>query len=370
MTSGAWMCGQQDDELNVWFAPRQHDKPFADPERVQKWRLSLAALLFLTVLLSDRLWFCAEAKRTQTRDRFAWTDPGENASAARHAALAGIFTARSCRSDSLSKSCFTFEDAELVCRAQSEPAGTRSSPDFNLSDLYMSFCNTYSLLDLFYGSLSPDSLNCSLDAAMGGDVLACTSCVQAFQRYDQHAQEKYEEFEALIEKYETDVYSVRTCMEECKMAYKPWLCSQYFQTTQMHCSNKIPCRQYCVEVLKRCPFILPDNDDLIHGGSPSFICSGLLENPSSMETECCDVRWDFTLDSRSDGTIKRTHPSCHHRMSVATSGTSRLCNSRFRLCLLVLVLLHTVATVTAAQNSTGISLGGIASVEDSSTSEE
>ncbi|KPP60715.1 hypothetical protein Z043_121258 [Scleropages formosus] len=156
-----------------------------------------------------------------------------------------------------------------------------------------------------------------------------------------------------------------------QMAYKPWLCSQYFQTTQMNCSDKIPCKQYCLEVQKRCPFILPDNDDLIYGGSPSFICSGLLRNDmSGVETECCDVRWDSPPNSHSDGTIKRTHPSCHHRVSVTTSGTSRLCNSRFRLCLLVLVLLHTVVTVTAAQNSTGISLGGITSVEESSTNEE
>ncbi|KPP59263.1 hypothetical protein Z043_122831 [Scleropages formosus] len=226
MTRGAWMCGQQDDGLNIWFAPRQHDKPFVDPERAQKWRLSLAALLFLTVLLSDHLWFCAEATRTQTRDRFAWTDAaGER----RDAAFAGNSTERSswrpetCPPDSLSESCFAFEDAEpAVCRALSlsvseEPAGTRAV-DFNLSHLYLAFCNTYSLLDLFYGSWSPDNLNCSLDAVMmGGNSRACTRCVEEFQRYDQHAQEKYEEFELLIEKYETDVYSVRTCMDECKV---------------------------------------------------------------------------------------------------------------------------------------------------------
>lgn len=42
----------------------------------------------------------------------------------------------------------------------------------------------------------------------------------------------------------------------------------------MHCSNRIPCRKYCLEVQQRCPFILPDNDELIYGGSPSFICTG------------------------------------------------------------------------------------------------
>ena len=57
-------------------------------------------------------------------------------------------------------------------------------------------------------------------------------------------------------------------------AYKPWLCAQYFPTTQQSCQKRVPCHQYCLEVQQSCPFILPDNDDLIHGGSPSFICTG------------------------------------------------------------------------------------------------
>ncbi|KAG7467469.1 hypothetical protein MATL_G00153920 [Megalops atlanticus] len=155
--------------------------------------------------------------------------------------------------------------------------------------------------------------------------------------------------------------------------YKPWLCSQYFRMTQMHCSNKIPCKQYCLEVQQRCPFILPDNDDLIHGGSPSFVCTGLLENyqaSAETETECCDVRWDFKPDSRSRGTAHRTHPSCHHRTSVTTSAAARLCNSRLKLCVLVLVLLHTVVTLTAAQNSTGLGLGAFSATEESAANEE
>nr|XP_023683770.1 transmembrane protein FAM155A-like [Paramormyrops kingsleyae] len=381
MTRGACMCRQQDDGLNIWIAPREDEKPFADSERAQKWRLSLASLLFLTVLLSDHLWLCAEATRSRTPEQAALTDMGDQSPAdrpprSRHrrhekAPFLGDSARRwwrleTCHPDSFSKNCFTFDDAEPVCRALSEA-------EFNLSDFYLSFCNSYSLLDLLYGFSSPDELNCSLDAVMGGDLLRCSLCVQAYQRHDQHAQEKYEEFELLVQRYETDVYSVRTCMEECKTAYKPWLCSQYFQTTQMHCSNKLPCKQYCLEVQKRCPFILPDNDDLIHGGSPSFICTGLLETPASgAETECCDVRWDFTSDGtgRAGRTIKRTHPSCQNRALTSTNGASRLYGGRLRLCLLVLVLLHTVVTVTTAQNSTGLGLGGITPVEESSTNEE
>lgn len=64
------MCSRQyDDGLKIWFAPRENEKPFTDSERAQKWRLSLASLLFFTVLLSDHLWFCAEAKFTGTGEK-------------------------------------------------------------------------------------------------------------------------------------------------------------------------------------------------------------------------------------------------------------------------------------------------------------
>ncbi|KAA0716027.1 Transmembrane protein FAM155A [Triplophysa tibetana] len=147
--------------------------------------------------------------------------------------------------------------------------------------------------------------------------------------------------------------------------YKQWICAQFFHTTQMHCSNRIPCRKYCLEVQQRCPFILPDNDELIYGGSPSFICTGLhKDNPSDEETECCDVRWDSRTDNSSKGTLKRTHPSCQHGTSLTSSAASRLCNSRLKFCLLVLVLLHTVATLTASHNPTGFNLTSNSSNEE------
>ncbi|XP_038576649.1 transmembrane protein FAM155A [Micropterus salmoides] len=397
MTRGAWMRRQHDEGLKYWFAPRENEKPFTESERAQRWRLSLASLLFITVLLSDHLWFCAEAKLTRTRDKrsdegLAITDMGEypNSLHRHHIPTSPdphrlareqdvIFLGNStkplwrmdtCHPDSLSKDCFTFTDAKTVCLGLSGGGGKGTQFAYvNLSDLYLSFCNSYSLLDLFYGFTSPDDLNCTLDMAMEG----CSECVRAYQRLDQQAEENYREFELLVQKYETDAYSVRTCMEECKMVYKPWLCSQYFQTTQMHCSKRIPCGQYCLEVQQRCPFVLPDNDDLIHGGSPSFICTGLLEDyPSGVDpdAECCDVRWDLKVDNRSRGTLKRTHPPCQHRTSLSSSAACRLCNSRLKLCLLVLVLLHTVASLTASHNATGLGLPAITPLEESPANEE
>uniref|UniRef100_A0A8D0AT85 NALCN channel auxiliary factor 1 n=1 Tax=Salvator merianae TaxID=96440 RepID=A0A8D0AT85_SALMN len=153
--------------------------------------------------------------------------------------------------------------------------------------------------------------------------------------------------------------------------YKAWLCSQYFKVTQSHCNNTIPCKQYCLEVQTRCPFILPDNDDVIYGGLSSFICTGLYDNyPTNAEPECCDVRWELLSDNQSKGTIKTSDSMMCHRTSLTVSSASRLCNSRLKLCVLILILLHTVLTVSAAQNSTELGLGSITTLEDNSTNEE
>ncbi|KAK7166245.1 hypothetical protein R3I93_006119 [Phoxinus phoxinus] len=92
---------------------------------------------------------------------------------------------------------------------------------------------------------------------------------------------------------------------------------------------------------------------------------GLSEKPE--EPECCDVRWDQKSNNRSRGTLKRTHPSCQHT-SVTSSGTPRLGQGRLKLCLLVLVLLHTVATMTANQNSTCLTV--IFPLDDNAPREE
>lgn len=240
------MRRQHNECLKYWSAPRENEKPFTEPERAQRWRQSLASLLFITVLLSDHLWFCAEAKLTRTRDKrsdegHAISDAGEkkpNSPQPQHVPKTPdprrlareqdvIFIGNStkplwrmdtCHPDSVSRDCFTFTDALTVCLGLSgeEEEGTQSAY-VNLSDLYLSFCNSYSLLDLFYGFTSPDVLNCSLDTAMGVDLLGCAECVRAYQRLDRQAEENYREFELLVQKYETDAYSVRTCMDECKV---------------------------------------------------------------------------------------------------------------------------------------------------------
>lgn len=275
MTRGAWMCSRQyDDGLKIWFAPRENEKPFTDSERAQKWRLSLASLLFFTVLLSDHLWFCAEAKFTGTGEKEQpppeKPEPAEpellagmgepappaprllappspslppspgssgggggrgsrtNGTEPRHgkAAFLGNSTARPPETcpppGSSSGQCFSVGDAEAVCQRRGgsgRPRGTGQSPapGWDLTDFYLSFCNSYTLWELFAGLSNPDTLNCSLDVVLKGEG-SCSQCVQAYQRYDQHAQEKYEEFEVMLQKYlQSDEYSVKSCPEDCKV---------------------------------------------------------------------------------------------------------------------------------------------------------
>ncbi|NXF69351.1 F155B protein, partial [Ciccaba nigrolineata] len=160
------------------------------------------------------------------------------------------------------------------------PSSKRTFLQAYFRNFNLSFCDTYTIWDLLREMAGPDGLDCSLDnlmvdlvvaaaGALGGE--ACSSCVQAYQRLDQHAQEKYEEFDLLLEKYlQSEDYSVRSCLTDCKA----WLCSEYFNVTQQQCRHRIPCKQYCLEVQTRCPFVLPDNDELIYGGLPGFICTG------------------------------------------------------------------------------------------------
>lgn len=379
MTRGAATCWQQDDhrggdddddddndddDLGTGPDP---PKPFTDTERPQRWRSSWASLLFLSALLSDQLrFFSAEATLpARTRDKFS---PVRRLLLSPQTSTERPFLPGNRSEPRRPDTCqrdrgLSSADAERLCSGL-------SSASVNMSDLFLSFCSSYSLLDLLSGSASPDSLNCSLDVlpaggpgggpgapgrastgAGSGDTSRCSQCVQAYQRYDQHAQEKYEDFEMLARKYEPAAFSVRTCMERCKTAYKPWLCAQYFPSAaQRSCSRKVPCRQFCLEVQQSCPFILPDNDDLIHGGSPSFICTG-LEPSDGAETECCDVRWDSWFDGRPGGALRRTASSCRLGSGSAPSSAA---SPRLKICLLALVLLHTAIVISTCHNTTAL----------------
>ncbi|XP_063280423.1 NALCN channel auxiliary factor 2-like isoform X1 [Prinia subflava] len=445
MIRGAWMSPRGGAAGGaVCCAPRRSDKPVADPERAQKWRLSLASLLFFTVLLSDHLWLCAGAKlRARERPRgrgpraLLAAEPAGGGGGSCEALLGNLSRSPggpcpAARGD-LDSAC-----ARLLApqrpRApgaplRSPPAAAAAAAPFFASpsskrtflqayfrNFNLSFCDTYTIWDLLREMAGPDGLDCSLDNLMvdlvvaaagvlGGE--ACSSCVQAYQRLDQHAQEKYEEFDLLLEKYlQSKEYSVRSCLTDCKAVYKAWLCSEYFNVTQQQCRQRIPCKQYCLEVQTRCPFVLPDNDELIYGGLPGFICTGLLENQlPDEEAKCCEVQWDsceHPPDSNKDTSPKsmaseslhfhRHDPHLHHQRQnhyhlyhhhqyhqyhqphspslLPVSAGSRLSSIRIRLCVLVLVLLHTMVSSSVHGGTGGLGLEAPPTLEESLAPDE
>ncbi|NWU65484.1 F155B protein, partial [Pterocles burchelli] len=290
------------------------------------------------------------------------------------------------------------------------PSAERTFLQAYFKNFNLSFCDTYTIWDLLREMAGPEGLDCSVEklvvelvaavrtaGALGGE--ACSSCLQAYQRLDQHAQEKYEEFDLLLEKYlQSEEYSVRSCLADCKAVYKAWLCSEYFNVTQQQCRHRVPCKQYCLEVQTRCPFVLPDNDELIYGGLPGFICTGLLESQlPAEEAKCCEVQWDscdHPSDSNDDTSptspaseslhFHRHDPHLHHQRQnhyhlyhhhhhhqyhqyhqprspslLPVSAGSRLSGSRIRLCVLVLMLLHTMVSFSGVHGGGGAAGGGL-----------
>ncbi|XP_036404784.1 transmembrane protein FAM155B-like [Megalops cyprinoides] len=396
MIRGVWMCRREDDAvLKICCAPKQNDKPCADSERAQKWRMSLASLLFFTVLLSDHLWLCAGVKlRSGDRGyRKSWS----NATIGDHVISKGgecdVFLRNSTKFVTQSPRCTAVEthrDLESACATlRLQKTGMESSfstPSTLSSDsllayfsnFSLSFCHSYTISDLLLGMANPDGLNCSLRNMIWDlgrrstdDEDVCGGCIEAYTRLDQHAQEKYEEFDFLFLKYLSGDYSVRSSTEDCKAVYKAWLCSEYFSATQRQCHHRIPCKQYCLEVQTRCPFVLPDNDDLVYGGLSSFICTGLLEDHViDTEAECCDVRWSGCYPGsgvacNASADLPGSLP-WQRRSSRPTSAASRVgAGGRLKLCVLVLILLQTVVTFSTVQDT-----GGVAPMEESPTRDE
>ncbi|XP_069748837.1 NALCN channel auxiliary factor 2-like [Narcine bancroftii] len=369
MSRGAWMCHAV---LKICVAPPATEKPRLETPRAARWPMSFASLLIFALLWSDCLCTCAGARwrSGETAGRI-----GTGPSGSRHLAASPSGDRRERGGRCETRVTGAGQDLESACRF---PRGLESAclwPHF--ARFRLSFCRSYTIADLLREYVNPNGLNCSLEMRSGdaGAALSvCSECIRAYQMEDQHAQEKYEEFELLLHKYMESGYSVRSCPRDCRAVYKAWLCSEYFKASQLLCPRRIPCKQYCLEVQARCPFILPDNDDLIYGGLPSFICTGLLENHlTNAEPECCDVRWntcDLSWDKGYNTSTKSMDSVLHHKSSLPVSTASRLCNSRLKLCVLVLILLHTVVTFSGFQNNSRVDMEAVGALDDNSASED
>lgn len=212
------------------WAPRPSDKPCADSERAQRWRLSLASLLFFTVLLADHLWLCAgarpRAKELSNAMRPPWgasrerqpvpsravlqlqppplpppPPPGESSTpqgtcSPRYSNLTKAAPAAGSGPDcggvpeptGLDAACTKLQSLQRLfepttpapplrppdplSRAPAEfPSAKKNLLKGHFRNFTLSFCDTYTVWDLLLGMDRPDSLDCSLDTLLG-DLLA------------------------------------------------------------------------------------------------------------------------------------------------------------------------------------------------------
>lgn len=243
MITGAWRCGRKlDADLEICRVTEPIDKPCAEPEKVQRWRMSLASLLFFTALLSDHLWLCAGGK-LRSRDRThrrTWSNASHDAQTGLRDEDCGVLLsnltengpecveADARRRAPLESACSTLyrQKSGSVSSSYSIPVPTVSPHAFleYFRNFSLSFCDALTIADLLESMTSPDGLNCTLarvirDLFSGGpeDGDVCSACVHAYIRLDQHAQEKYEEFDLLTRKYMADDYSVRAQTHLCQV---------------------------------------------------------------------------------------------------------------------------------------------------------
>ncbi|CAH6779979.1 Fam155b [Phodopus roborovskii] len=420
MFRGAWMWpGKDAAALTICcccccWAPRPSDKPCADSERAQRWRLSLASLLFFTVLLADHLWLCAgarpRARELSSSMRPPWgagrdrqpvppraalrlppPSPGEssassgtcgprysNLTKAAPAAGPGPVCGGVPEPTGLDAACTKLESLQRLFEPTT-PAPPLRPPDSpsrtpaefpsakknllkgHFRNFTLSFCDTYTVWDLLLGMDRPDSLDCSLDTLLGdllavvaspgsGTWEACSNCIEAYQRLDRHAQEKYDEFDLVLHKYlQAEEYSIRSCTKGCKVG---------IGVTRL-----------------------------------------LDTSPKRPETKCCDVQW-VSCESEKKKLKGSEPPQTHHqqfhhsyfhhyhqqyhhhprheppsRVSnkpslLPVSGGSCLSPSRIRLCVLVLMLLHTVVSFSSSQGGGGLGLETLPALEEGLTQEE
>ncbi|XP_078738947.1 NALCN channel auxiliary factor 1-like [Lampetra fluviatilis] len=328
-------------QLKAWRGPRCCEKPFTDPESAQKWRLSLAALLFFTVLLSDHLWLCAEATRPMDTSNSSSNSSSSCLEGPQSSEQSRVRVAhRLVRNDSLADDDDT-DDTDSVTAAAAaawgatSPAGAflgeRLGPETDLGPgsewsvaiagvcgtaadsaasadrdaalrKTMPFCNRYTLGDAV-AAYSPraeaEAWRCPGAAAGKGATEAaeaagsggsCRACLAEFVRRDAEARGKHREFEEMMAKY-VPRGSLPGWTPRCKSEYRRWLCAELLAVAQSGCVSPRPCRLHCLAVLGACPFILPDSDDHLHGGLPGFLCPDFPGRGSPNPTHeplCCD----------------------------------------------------------------------------------
>ncbi|XP_022912780.1 uncharacterized protein [Onthophagus taurus] len=132
------------------------------------------------------------------------------------------------------------------------------------------------------------------------DAATCRQRLEALLEVDALAARVSCEFAEILTRYDcTQTYSIKHRCEDCKEAYRRWVCSSLVPHFTSPGHRVRPCLNVCQNVEKQCPYMLPGDRAPAHptqyAGEPTFLCldpnipeSGEQRSKSSQgDEDCC-----------------------------------------------------------------------------------
>ncbi|XP_077987556.1 NALCN channel auxiliary factor 2-like [Glandiceps talaboti] len=260
-------------------------------ELLQRWRLSLASLLFFTILLSNQDIGNVFAWRTCSRTTYTDYIPKCN----------------------IEDQCFhlTSESVDDICNHR----GTEL-------DIRLQFCTSIPFSNLF--------VNASENCTSLQHNKECRTSLRTLQETDSKAEQLFGDFSDILGRYDCiDGFSTMYRCSDCLTAYKEWICATEFSFYESGKAVK-PCINTCHRVAARCPYLLPN---ITYTGLPVFLCPDFagyqnvqfygkasdcfdcvphpIGNKNSTETETCTFQMVTTNSSSSSSASIHRH-SYHH----------------------------------------------------------
>ncbi|CAH1781327.1 unnamed protein product [Owenia fusiformis] len=158
--------------------------------------------------------------------------------------------------------------------------------------LPLPFCTMYN----FYSVIGED---CGLE----GSKDECQRCLGGLLTKDAAAKRDYIAFIDMFTHYDCskkNKYSVKWTCDDCKMAYKHWLCSRHIDSIHINNERYVPCdMDHCERVEEACPYLLPTSDGQ-YAGEPGFLCRDeeILTSSSNDQQKC--FKFCYFNDSQTD----------------------------------------------------------------------
>ncbi|XP_006822951.1 NALCN channel auxiliary factor 2-like isoform X2 [Saccoglossus kowalevskii] len=217
-------------------------------EVLQRWRLSLASLLFFTILLSNHdlchifAWqTCSSPSISEYFERFIQLPPSNDTG--------------------WENQCFHFSD-DLVMDLCNQTLTHRTQLLQYIQDnVRLRFCTSIPFLNLFSNSKE----NCLTLS----DPQECSVCMHTLQQNDSAVRTMFGYFADILDRYDcNDSFSVLWQCEDCLVAYKDWMCAMelgFYENGE----KVLPCLDICHKVAAQCPYLLPN---FTYTGLPVFFC--------------------------------------------------------------------------------------------------